>query len=124
MKINKGDVVLLKWNALDSQIGKDIIKDKHMFVVLSTNSNNIIASNTSSKVAKVSKKYPFNIPIHSCSTLRLDKPTHVKVDNIVNININDVYDKVGHLCNSDYIKVLTAYHNCPSSKYIVIEVLK
>ena len=67
MKINKGDIVHLKWTALNGPEGKQILQDKHPFIVLRSNDDEIVACVISS-VDKVSKYFPYNVGIFGLIT--------------------------------------------------------
>ena len=122
MKINKGDIIQLKWDALDGYNGKKIIQDKHPFIVLRVNDDSIIACTVSS-VNKVNYHFPHNAIINNWKECNLDKPSHAKTDNIANISLKDIHKKIGHLTQEDYIRVMTKYNRCPSSDFIVIEMI-
>ena len=123
MKINKGDVIFIKYGILKSDEGRHITEKPHMFVVTSV-SNNITACSTSSKEDKVNKMFPYNISLLNAIEAGFNKEnTHVKVDRRINIKPEDVYKIVGHLSNIDYINVISAYNKVPASKYIIIETI-
>lgn len=123
MKINKGDIVHLKWTALNGPEGKQILQDKHPFIVLRSNDDEIVACVISS-VDKVSKYFPYNVSIKDWKAANLTKPSHAKTDRIAKLNIDDIYRKIGHLSNDDYINVMTRFNKCPSSNYIMIEMIR
>lgn len=123
MKINKGDIVHLKWTALNGPEGKQILQDKHPFIVLRSNNDEIVACVISS-VDKVSKYFPYNVSIKDWKAANLTKPSHAKTDRIAKLNVDDIYRKIGHLSNDDYINVMTRFNKCPSSNYIMIEMIR
>ena len=122
MKINKGDIVQLKWTALNGIEGQQVIQDKHPFIVLRSNEDEVIVCVISS-VDKVSKHFPYNVNINDWKLSNLSKPSHAKTDRIAKISIDDVYRKIGHLSSDDYIKIMTKFNSCPSSDYIMIEMI-
>lgn len=123
MKINKGDIVHLKWTALNGLEGKQVLQDKHPFIILRSNENDIVACVISS-VDKVSKYFPYNVPIKDWKDANLTKPSHAKTDRIAKLELDDIYRKIGHLSNDDYINVMTRFNKCPSSDYIMIEMIR
>ena len=123
MKINKGDIVFIKYNVLTSDEGKYITKNPHMFVVTSID-NDITACPTSSNEDKVNVKFPYNVPLINAIEAGFNREnTHVKVDRSINIKPEDIYKVVGHLSNEDYINVMTSYNKVPSSRYVIIETI-
>ena len=124
MKINKGDIVHLKWTALNGEEGTQVLQDKHPFIVLRNNDNENIIVCVISSADKVSKRFPYNVAINDWEKCNLSKPSHAKTDRIANITIDDIYRKIGHLSSEDYINVMTKFNKCPSSDYIVIEMIR
>ena len=123
MKINKGDIVQLKWTALNGVEGKQVIQNKHPFIVLRSNEDEVIVCVVSS-VDKVSRYFPYNVNINDWKLSNLSKPCHAKTDRITKIHKDDIYRKIGYLSVDDYINVMTRFNKCPSSDYIMIEMIR
>lgn len=124
MNINKGDIIQLKWDALESIEGQEIIQEKHPFVVLRNNNENEIVICVISSVNKVNKKFPHNVSINDWEDANLTKHCHAKTDKISIVTIDDIYKKIGYLSPNDYIRVMSNYNKCPSSDYIIIEMMR
>lgn len=108
-----GDVVILKWKTLSSDEGQDVIEKKHPFIISKIQDKDVYVLVTSSVEDKVSKKFPYNIPIQYPKEAGLTKlNTHVKVDKEAKITFKDIYKKVGHLVDEDLRNILRAYYKC------------
>lgn len=127
MKYEIGDVVKLNANAFKPN-GEAFkcAKNGHPFIIMGIKEDKYIACVTSSKDGKVIPRFPYNIPLDNALDANLHKEkTHVKIDKqTIPITSDDIITKVGHISDSDYIKLLKVYDIVPNDKIITMEDLK
>lgn len=122
-----GDVVKIKASAFKPEgEAYRCAKLGHPFVLLGIKDNKFIACISSSNNDKVNKKFPYNIPLDDAEYAGYYKSTtHIKVDKqTIPISEEDIIEKIGHVSDSDYIKLLKKYNIVPKDKIIKLEDLK
>lgn len=127
MKYEIGDV--LKLNANHFKTGGEAYrcaKSGHLFIILGIKDDKYVTCVSSSNVDKVTKYFPYNIPLDDAKAAGYrDDETHVKIDKqTVPITDDAVIAKIGHVSDSDYVKLLKIYNIIPNHKIITMEDLK
>lgn len=127
MKYEIGDV--LKLNADYFKAGGEAYRcarSGHLFIVLGIKDNKYITCISSSNINKVNKRFPYNIPLDNARAAGYyNNDTHIKIDKqTIPITDDAVISKVGHVTDSDYVKLLKVYNIIPSDKIITMEDLK
>lgn len=123
MKINIGDVIQLKYGALKSFDGEQIVNKHHLLVVTDIIDNQIYTCPTSS-ADKVNNKYPYNVMLQDAKYANFNKEnTHVKTDKHIVVSINDIYKKIGTLSLTDINNILRMRYSIPNNRFIKIEMI-
>lgn len=101
-------------------------KAGHPFILLGMKDDKFIACISSSNNDKVNKYFPYNIPLDDATSAGYYKPTtHIKLDKqTIPISKEDIIEKIGHVSDSDFIKLLKIYNVVPKDKIIKLENLK
>lgn len=127
MKYKIGDVVKLNANIFkpDGEAYK-CARSGHPFILLGMKDDKFVACIFSSNELKVTKRFPYNIPLDDAELAGYHKSTtHIKVDKqTIPISENDIIEKVGHISDLDYVKLLKVYNIIPNHKIITMEDLK
>lgn len=127
MKYKIGDVVKLNANIFkpDGEAYK-CARSGHPFILLGMKDDKFVACISSSNELKVTKRFPYNIPLDDAELAGYHKSTtHIKVDKqTIPISENDIIEKVGHISDLDYVKLLKVYNIIPNHKIITMEDLK
>ena len=127
MKYEIGDVIKLKADNFkkDGELYNCALGG-HPFILMGIKDDKYIACIASSKSNKVIPKFPYNVPLDNAIDANLNKSeTHVKLDKqTIPITDNDILERVGHISDSDYIKLLKVYNIIPNNRIITMEDLK
>lgn len=98
--IERGNIILLNHNVnFKSKLSIDLVKENHMFAVISTKP--LAISPVSSKMRHVCDKYPMNIKIIDWKEAHLDKPSYINCSALGKIDKSDIYKIVGKLSRRD-----------------------
>lgn len=118
LTIDVGDIVHLRYDALSSAYGKNIVELKHPLVVMDVSEDKIACCPVSSVMEKVSNKFPYNMPLINWKESKFIKPTHVKCDSKIVTTPDKVYKKLSKLSKIDKNNVLTCFNKAPYHKLV------
>ena len=118
LTIEVGDIVHLKFDALSSNYGKNLVNLKHPVVIIDITDNKIACCPVSSVMEKVSDRFPYNVPLIHWKESSFTKPTHVKCDAKIVTTTDKVHKKLSKLSEVDEYNVITYYNNASYHRFV------
>ena len=127
MKYKIGDVVKLKAEYFNPNgQAYRCIKSGHLFILLGMLDDRYIACISSSKINKVSDRFPYNILLQDATQAGYNNPkTHIKIDQqTIPVPKEAILKKIGHVSDRDYNKLIRVFINVPKNKVLTLEELE
>lgn len=119
--LTPGDIVFLTYSAFSGSVGKNLVRTHHMFIILSNQDNEIVVSPISSRMNKVSDKYPLSIAISDYAEANLRKPSYTDISVQGTISDTQIHKVVGHVSLKDQRKIISNYYKTLDELRIVLE---